>query len=193
MRVLPMTRRTLGWIGAFAVATVLAMVTVPPGGTAFTTDVHEPLPDFTLTDIDGNVLTPALLRGKVTIVNFWATWCGPCLVEVPQFVALQAAHPDELQIIGVSLDESIDEVRLFATEHGINYAVALAPAGFDGLFGGVAGIPTSFVVDPDGHIVNRHLGLVADEVYEEEIHRLMGSTSVHAARASGPAHPHAHP
>lgn len=169
-----MTRRTvLGWVAAMGTAGVLAVVVVPPvdSGRAASGVIGTMVPDVTITDINGQVISSAAWRGKVTLVNFWATWCGPCQVEIPQFVALQKAHPDTLQIVGLSLDDSVDAVRVFVVAHQMTYPVALVDQEFDHHFGGVVGLPTTFVVDPAGRIVSRHVGLVDTEIYEEEIGR----------------------
>lgn len=174
---LPLSRRAaLRWAAAFGAAGVLAVVVVPPvdrgrAGTAGSV-IGAMFPDVIITDINGRVQSPSAWRGKVTFVNFWATWCGPCQVEIPQFVALQQAHPGTLQIVGLSLDDSADAVRAFASEHKMNYSVALVDQEFDHHFGEVVALPTTIVVDASGRIVSRHVGLVGTEVYEEEIERL---------------------
>ena len=86
----------------------------------------KPAPAFTMKDLDGREISPASLRGKVVIVNFWATWCGPCRAEVPDLVALQEKYKDTLQVIGISEDEAgVDVVKRFAAEHRINYPVVM--------------------------------------------------------------------
>jgi thiol-disulfide isomerase/thioredoxin len=181
----------MGWAGAFGVATLLAVVAGPPDGTGGDSggapETHVALPEFAIEDINGGTLSPASWRGKVVVVNFWATWCAPCVVEVPQLIELQRAHPDTLQIVGLSLDESLEEVRGFAESAGINYPVALVEPGFDAHFGGVVGVPTSFVLDPDGHVVARHVGLVSMSVYEDALRRFSGSAG---AGEAGGGHGH---
>jgi thiol-disulfide isomerase/thioredoxin len=163
-------RTILRWGLAFAAASIIALVLVPP------VDVHDhtevvgsDVPDLSLTDINGASLTSASWRGKVTIVNFWATWCAPCRVEIPGFMALEQAHPGRVQIVGLSVDESEDEVRAFMKEHGMTYPVAIVTSEVAERFGGVVGLPTTFVLDPEGRIVARHVGLVSMDVYREAI------------------------
>jgi len=170
-----MSRSTLGWVGAFAVATVVALVAVPPGQPGTNAVDHRPLPDLTISDIDGVPLDTSTWRGRVTIVNFWATWCAPCQVEVPEFIELQRDHPNRVQIIGLSLDDSADAVREFAAEMGINYPLAIVDPTVGDLFGGVLALPTSFVIDPEGHIVARHVGLVSMDVYRDAVDTLVST------------------
>jgi thiol-disulfide isomerase/thioredoxin len=134
-----------------------------------------PVPEFTVRDLDGQEIASADWRGKVTIVNFWATWCVPCLQEIPDFIALQEKYRDHLQIVGLSMDEGpADQVREFVQEHKINYRVAVADADVGAQFGGVFGLPTTFVVDPQGLVVQKHMGLISPAVYEQEVRALAG-------------------
>ena len=135
----------------------------------------QPVPDFTVADLEGRPIASADWRGKVTIVNFWATWCLPCQQEIPDFVALQEKYREQLQIVGFSMDEgSADEVRRFVEERKINYRVAMAGSDLDVRFGGIMGLPTTFVVDPQGRIVQKHVGLISPTVYEQEVRALAG-------------------
>ena len=98
----------------------------------------KPVPHLTVVDLDGRAIASADWRGKVTIVNFWATWCVPCLQEIPDFIALQEKYRDHLQIVGLSMDEGpADQVREFVQEHKINYRVAVADPDVGAQFGGV--------------------------------------------------------
>ncbi|MGE3273953.1 MAG: TlpA disulfide reductase family protein [Vicinamibacterales bacterium] len=133
------------------------------------------VPAFTLKTLDGAVIDSASLAGKVTIVNFWATWCPPCREEIPQFVALQEKYKDHLQIIGISMDEgSIDAVRAFASQHGINYPIVMATPEFETMFEGVYALPTSFVLDSELRIVQKHIGLYDAATFEAETRALAG-------------------
>src|SRR5260221_3146878 len=109
--------------------------------------LREPIttPAFTVTALDGRSITSSEWRGKVVLINFWATWCPPCRAEIPDLVALQDKYRDRLQIIGVSQDEAPpDVVRRFVAEHKINYPVIMASAEIEKLFPGVSALPTSF-------------------------------------------------
>src|SRR5262245_20785500 len=100
--------------------------------------VPTPLPAFTMTDIDGKTISSDTWRGKVTIVNFWATWCPPCRAEIPDLVALQDKYRDQLQVIGVSQDEAgADVVRQFAAEHKINYPIVMSTPEIEKQFPGI--------------------------------------------------------
>lgn len=128
-----------------------------------------PLLSLSMQDLDGQTITTDDLRGKVTLVNFWATWCGPCRTEIPDLIELQARYPDHLQVIGVSTDEGPRQmVEDFATEYGINYPVVMTTPELNRAFPGVMALPTSFIVDPDGRVVKTHVGLVNAGVLEQE-------------------------
>jgi thiol-disulfide isomerase/thioredoxin len=128
-----------------------------------------PVLSLSMLDLDGHTITTDDLRGKVTLVNFWATWCGPCRAEIPDLIELQARYPDHLQVIGVSTDEGPEQmVEDFATEYGINYPVVMTTPELNRAFPGVMALPTSFIVDPDGRVVKTHVGLVNAGVLEQE-------------------------
>ena len=135
----------------------------------------KPAPAFTLKDLDGRDITPASLRGKVVIVNFWATWCGPCRAEIPDLVALQEQYKDTLQIIGISEDEGgVDAVKRFAAEHKINYPVAMTTPEIEKLFPGISALPTSFIIDRESRIVQKHVGMLTARTTEYEARHLAG-------------------
>lgn len=134
-----------------------------------------PLPDFTATTLEGKRITKADLKGKVVIVNFWATWCGPCRKEIPDFVALQEKYKDRLVIIGFSTDETgEDYVRAFAREFSMNYPIVIMDPSLRATFGRIYALPTSYVVDPEGMVVQKHVGLIDPIVYEQEIRAIAG-------------------
>ena len=134
-----------------------------------------PMPPFLVNDLDGNVVSTAALQGKVVILNFWATWCPPCREEIPEMIALADRYKDHLQIIGVSMDDaSPEEVRDFAKDIGINYPVVMGRREISAEYGGVPALPTSYVADTNGRIVEKHVGLYPPEVYESEIRALLG-------------------
>ena len=135
----------------------------------------KPAPAFTVKDLDGRDITPASLRGKVVIVNFWATWCGPCRAEIPDLVALQEHYKDTLQIIGISEDEGgVDAVKRFAAEHKINYPVAMTTPEIEKLFPGISALPTSFIIDRESRIVQKHVGMLTARTTEYEARHLAG-------------------
>jgi thiol-disulfide isomerase/thioredoxin len=132
-------------------------------------------PEFAVKGIDGGSVNLAASRGKVVLLNFWATWCGPCRMEVPDLVELQKKYQDRLQVIGLVIDDTDeDAVRKFAKRYSINYPVAMATDEMRVQFGGVPALPTSFIIDAQGRVVQKHIGLRDPELYEMEVRALLG-------------------
>lgn len=116
-------------------------------------------PDFTLRDLDGYRLNLANYKGKVVLLNFWATWCAPCRKEVPELVALQEKYARlGLQVIGLSLDKTASPVRTFRSTYGMNYPVAICDPATRALYGGIANVPTTLLIGRDQRIYNKMLG-----------------------------------
>jgi thiol-disulfide isomerase/thioredoxin len=135
----------------------------------------DPAPEFQLTSLDGKPVTLGGSHGKVILLNFWATWCGPCRAEIPDLVALQNKYRDRLQILGLVVDDDDqDAIKSFVADFGINYPVALASDDIRIQYGGVAALPTSFVLDAEGRVVQKHEGLRDPLLYETEIRSLLG-------------------
>jgi len=135
----------------------------------------DPAPDFKLASLNGKPLTLADSHGKVILLNFWATWCGPCRAEIPDLVALQNKYKDRLQILGLVVDDDDPgAIKSFVAGFGINYPVALASDEIRLQYGGIAALPTSFVLDAGGRIVQKHEGLRDPLLYETEIRSLLG-------------------
>jgi len=135
----------------------------------------QPMPAFLVNDLDGKPVSTAAWKGKVVFVNFWATWCPPCRAEIPILIDLQNRYKDRLQIVGVSVDEGDPaDVRQFAKEAGINYPIVMADRAIVKEYGGVPALPTMFVVNPDGNVVQKHEGLFSNELYEAEVRLLLG-------------------
>jgi thiol-disulfide isomerase/thioredoxin len=134
------------------------------------------IPPFTAADLDGKRVSLGALRGKVVIVNFWATWCPPCREEIPDLIALQNKYRDRLQIIGVSQDSgSLEEVRRFAAAHGMNYPTIMSTPEIEQLFPGIYALPTSFILDRDGHLAQKHIGQLSASLTETETLVLSGA------------------
>jgi len=132
-------------------------------------------PEFKLDSIDGKPLTLASAHGKVVLLNFWATWCGPCRAEIPDLIALQQKYKDQLQIIGLTVDDDdVAFVKQVVARTRINYPVAMSTPEVRVQYGGVAALPTSFVLDTQGRIVQKHEGLRDPALYETEIRALLG-------------------
>jgi len=139
---------------------------------------HSPAPDFTLNQIDGTPLQLSSYRGKVVLLDFWATWCVPCREEIPHFVELQKKYGKQgLQIIGVSMDDTIDPVRPFAEKFQINYPIVMGTAKTGELYGGVLGLPIAFMIGRDGLIYHKHIGATNVTVFETEIQHLLQNGS----------------
>jgi len=135
----------------------------------------DPAPEFSLTGLDGKPVTLAGSKGKVILLNFWATWCGPCRAEIPDLVELQNKYKEHLQILGLVVDDDDqDAIKDFADKFGINYPVALATIDIRLQYGGIPALPTSFVLDSEGRIVQKHEGLRDPVLYETEIRALLG-------------------
>ncbi len=135
----------------------------------------DPAPDFNLTGLDGKPVTLAGYKDKVILLNFWATWCGPCRAEIPDLVELQNKYGDHLQIIGLVVDDDDrDAIKKFVAEFAINYPVALATNDLRLQYGGIPALPTSFVLNAEGRVVQKHEGLRDPLLYETEIRALLG-------------------
>lgn len=140
-------------------------------------------PDFTLRDANGAPVKLSDFKGKVVLLNFWATWCGPCKVEIPWFMSFQQQYKDrDFVVLGVSLDdEGWDVVKPYVNNRKINYRVCLGNEETSQLYGGIESLPTTFVIDRDGKIASRHIGLVSKSTYEKEILNLLdGKAEPHA-------------
>lgn len=135
----------------------------------------QPMPPFLVNDLNGQMISTAQLHGKVVIVNFWATWCPPCQEEIPEMMELQKEFQGKLQIIGVSMDDGpAEQVKQFADKIGMNYPIVMGSDTLSEEYGGIPALPTSFVVDPEGRVVQKHVGLYPKEVYDDEIRALLG-------------------
>jgi thiol-disulfide isomerase/thioredoxin len=169
---------TRTWIAAMAAAGLLSTACTkggePPPGTDVSEDTGDQVtvqllrtraevPAFSLKTLDGRTISSADWRGKVVLVNFWATWCGPCRAEVPDLVKLQEKYRDQLVVLGISEDTgptAIDLVKKFADEHRINYTLAMTTDEMSKVFPGVVALPTTFMLDKDGRIAQKHVGLL---------------------------------
>jgi peroxiredoxin len=127
-------------------------------------------PDFTVTDIQGKKLTLSDYHGKVVLLDFWATWCVPCLEEIPHFVDMQQKLGDQgFQAIGISMDDGPKPVVRFYQEHKLNYPVAVGDAKLADSFGGIFGLPVTFVINRDGQIRKKFTGGTDPGVIEQEV------------------------
>ena len=132
--------------------------------------------DFTLKDVSGADVRLSDYKGKVVLLNFWATWCGPCKVEIPEFVEAYDRYRDRgFVILGVLSqdDPSAEDLKAFASNYRMNYPILREHEGLDAAFGPMWAIPTSFLIDRHGSICLKHMGPVSKEMLEREIKGLL--------------------
>lgn len=130
---------------------------------------------FELPDVDGAIVRMADFKDKVLLVNFWATWCQPCLIEIPWFLEFQEQYgPQGFEVIGISLDdEGAEVVKPFMEKHGMTFTVLLGDEEVTEQFGGILGLPTTFLVDRDGKYYSMHRGLVSRDIIEDDLLTLL--------------------
>jgi peroxiredoxin len=144
---------------------------------------EKPGPDFSLKDSTGQLVKLSDYRGQVVLLNFWATWCGPCKVEIPWFIEFQRKYKDQkFAVLGVSMDDDgWDGVRKYIADHKFNYRVMIGDDMTGKVFGGVDDLPTTFLLDRSGHVAIKHVGLVSKEIYEGEIQEQLHNRQVTGA------------
>ena len=137
--------------------------------------IFKPAPDFTLLDIYGEEKKLSDFKGKVVILDFWATWCPPCKALIPNFIELYNEYRDEgLEIIGVTMDWNAERVAgPFALENGIDYTILLGEREVSDLYGDLTAIPTTFVLDREGGIRKKYIGYRDKDVFEKDIKELL--------------------
>lgn len=183
---------SIRWIVAAAAALALAIFTLPPTRTltveppapgesaeaeAACDDDARPAPlDFKLADMNGDEVDLASFRGKVILLNFWATWCGPCKIEIPAFVELQEEFGDRgFQVLGLSVDDTPERIRPFAEEFAVNYPmlVGLGRDDFQEAYGPIWGLPVSFWIDRRGTLCKTHMGIASKDEFEHALRALL--------------------
>jgi len=136
-----------------------------------------PAPDFTLASTGNRNIKLSDYKGKVVIVDFWATWCPPCRRGIPDLIEIQKEYGNDVVVIGISMDtDTKSDVVPFIQNMGINYPVAYADAGVVNSYGGVESIPTSFVIDKSGNIVDNHIGLVPKSEFTNLLNKLLNKS-----------------
>jgi cytochrome c biogenesis protein CcmG/thiol:disulfide interchange protein DsbE len=131
-------------------------------------------PGFTLVGPSGKKISLSDYKGKVVIVDFWATWCPPCRKGIPDLVDIQSEFGNKVAVIGISVDtDTQNQVASFAKDFNINYTVLFATQEVVQSYGNIESIPTSFIIDKNGNIVNQYVGLTPKETYVSEIKKLI--------------------
>jgi cytochrome c biogenesis protein CcmG/thiol:disulfide interchange protein DsbE len=166
-------------IPALAVAAIVAIYFVGKGAAPASLQ-RELAPDFTLPDLTNQPVRLSSFRGKVVLLDFWATWCEPCRDEIPHFIQLQNQYGSAgLQVIGISMDDSADPVRDFYQRFRMNYPVVMGNAKTGELYGGVLGLPIAFLIGRDGRIAAKHIGATDAAILEKEIKNLLAAPEPH--------------
>jgi len=145
-------------------------------------------PDFALQTLDGKTMKLSDLRGKAVLLNFWATWCAPCKIEMPWFVELQKQYgPQGFQIVGVAMDDASNkEISDFAKEMGVNYPVLVGKEAVGDAYGGVQFLPENFYIDRNGKVVDRAFGLKGKGEIEDDIKKIIASAAVGQNQTQSP-------
>lgn len=186
-------------MGGMAVAACLFLALAgcssssPPSSTAAASSLkphkeRKAAPDFSLKDADGRTVRLSDYRGKVVLINFWATWCGPCKIEIPWFIELEQTHKDRgFAVLGISMDEDgWDVVKPFLSRMKVNYRTLMGNDTVADLFGGVNSLPTSFIIDREGKVASVHVGLVSKSDYQNEIEELLAAPAPVSTSATVP-------
>jgi len=140
---------------------------------------RRPAPDFALKDADGKVVHLSDYKGKVVLLDFWATWCGPCKIEIPWFMDMQRKNKDKgFEVLGVAMDdEGWEVVKPFVTKLGVNYRMVIGNDMTAQAYGGVDALPTTFLIDRAGKIAAVHVGLASKRDFENGIEELLPTTA----------------
>jgi thiol-disulfide isomerase/thioredoxin len=142
----------------------------PPGSVA-----ADPAPAWTLNDLDGKPVSLADFKGKVVVLDIWATWCPPCRAEIPHFIEIQNEYKDKgVTVVGMSVDSTGPaDVAKFVKDNGMNYPIVMADEKTAAAYGADQGIPFTLVIDKNGNVVSRHLGLTDKSVFEDDIKKAL--------------------
>lgn len=134
-------------------------------------------PEFTLKDADGKTVHISDYKGKVVVLDFWATWCGPCKIEIPWFMEMERKHKDKgFEVVGVSMDdEGWEVVKPFLHDVGVNYRVLIGNDATAQLYGGIDSLPTTFLIDREGKIAAVHIGLTSKKDFEDGVEELLAT------------------
>jgi cytochrome c biogenesis protein CcmG/thiol:disulfide interchange protein DsbE len=147
-----------------------------PAGAACPANAKAANLNFTLKDVDNKDVQLASFKGKVVLLDFWATWCGPCKIEIPWFIEFQKKYgKDGLQVVGVSVDDTVDKLKPYVANARMNYVVlqGLDHDEVQDAFGPMFGIPVTAIISRDGRICAKHVGLSSKDAFENEIKSLL--------------------
>jgi cytochrome c biogenesis protein CcmG/thiol:disulfide interchange protein DsbE len=159
-------------LAAFPTAANLAAKTETPAPVAY-----RRAPSFTRIDLNHRQVSLADYRGKVVLLNFWATWCVPCLSEMPRFVAWQREYGGRgLQVIGISMDDEEQPVRITYQKYRLNYPVVMGDEKIGEMYGGIFGLPVTFLIDRSGKIRFKHEGDTDIKTIESEMRGLLSAS-----------------
>lgn len=138
--------------------------------------LNNPAPEFTRSTLENERVDLSALRGRVVLLNFWATWCGPCQVEMPRFIQWQEKYRAEgLSIVGVSMDDDSEPVRSFMLKRKLNYPIVMGDEKLGLAYGGVLGLPVTYLIDRQGIIRARYMGETNLDAMEIAIRQLLRS------------------
>ena len=153
---------------------------------------RKPAPEFTLKDSDGKTVHLSDYKGKVVLLDFFATWCGPCKIEIPWFMEMERKNKDRgFAVLGVAMDdEGWEIVKPFLADVGVNYRVVIGNDATAGMYGGVESLPTTFLIDKEGRIAAVHVGLASRKDFEDGIEKLLEDSAT-AVPANGGGQPRA--
>lgn len=184
--------RTVIAVGAIAAAALLSSCSKKEVAHASETAAaqhtdRKAAPDFTLQDANGASTKLSDYRGKAVLLNFWATWCGPCGIEIPWFTQFQQQYKSKgLEVVGVSMDEDgWKAIKPYIAEHKVNYRVLLGNDSVSQLYGGVDSLPTTFIISRDGKVAYVHVGLAGKNQYQSEIESVLGDKPKSDSQSTG--------
>lgn len=153
----------------------------PKNGALKASNRRLPAPDFALKDLDGKTVHLSDYKGKVVLLDFWATSCGPCRIEIPWFTEIQRAKKDQgFEVLGVSLDDGWEDVKPFLIAKKVNYRIVLGNDETTHAYGGIDAIPTTLLIDKKGNIASIHIGLGSKKEFESSIDALLVEGAAHS-------------
>lgn len=165
--------KRFGTIVAIVIVVILWLAVRHRSGPQGSGTAAKQAPDFSLTDISGKPLRLSDYRGKVVVLDFWATWCEPCKQEIPHLIDLQSKYGQRVQVLGISMDDDDKPVRTFQQQYKMNYPIAVGTSSLADQYGGVLGLPITFVIDGQGRIAKRYIGAADFSGIEAEVQKLL--------------------